>query len=1004
MEPLSALGFAVNILTLVELSAKLLSKGNAIFKSANGTLEENDRLDVIATRLRDLTTELERSIGTTEDQNELALIAISRSCTEISHQILQKLARLAICGSITRFKSYRQALKSKVMDSTPDLYMDCFPKYANRQKVDANASEQALLFGNLISSHKDGLDSQLKAHGTTQGMLAYENEKTRQVITAAIFQMAQWGLAARYPKGISISYHEAKKQASRLSPTSIIESLAFPMQQDRFEGIPEAYSRTFEWVWQDKGPFTPVSHDLARWLQQGDGLFWISGKPGSGKSTFMKYISQDCRTMQHLYSWVQGGQFVFSKFFFWKGGSVLQRSQNGLLRSLLYSALRQYPSLVVAILPEKLEKVEQVLADHLYESQLDAGSLTTFSLPPKLRYELEAWPLSELSEAFYKLLHQTTVNVKSFFLVDGLDEYDGDHSEIVRLFQKASSSSTVKICMSSRPLNVYERAFDTLPGFRIQDLTEKDIRLYVSEKIQQSSEILQLSGRQRHHSEQLIQNIVSKASGVFLWVALVVKSLLEGFTNNDTMSDLQKRLDLLPPDLEDLYRHMINKIDPIYRPRASRFFQIVSHTDHALLTLLLSLADEEDVNRPLTAKIELMPETEQFQRVREIDARTRSVCAGLLEVHHKDPSYSTVHFMHRTVFDFFARTDIRDMLREFTAGTPFQADVAILGSCILELKWLIKQPSSATECSRFWDTVQQGLLVASNADTEGSNLTVDLMDEFDRVATYHWSSCIKDNPKLNHETGHWTNWMPKEYDPSNVFLKNTFISHTVRYQLTSYLRNKGQADPLILHQAPNGRPLLSVAIPPLQFTGFQVPPAPQTPSLTVVEILLESGADPNEPYLGQSPWQNALQQVCGFQPSPLHSLPSTTLHFGQTWTRIFDIMLYYGASIDAEISTGNGGGGGGSGVRSVLSVVSDVLLVLDPVGARELQRKLVAQGAMYRCQAGTGETEIRVGTPGVGARRDGLQARLRVPYRLRSIVPEDGARLNLYLAARSSGR
>lgn len=112
MEPLSALGFAVNILTLVELSAKLLSKGNAIFKSANGSLEENDRLGVIATRLRDLTTELEKSIGTTLDHNELALIAISRSCMEISHQISQKLAHLAVCGSITRFKSYRQALKS----------------------------------------------------------------------------------------------------------------------------------------------------------------------------------------------------------------------------------------------------------------------------------------------------------------------------------------------------------------------------------------------------------------------------------------------------------------------------------------------------------------------------------------------------------------------------------------------------------------------------------------------------------------------------------------------------------------------------------------------------------------------------------------------------------------------------------------------------------------------------------------------------------------------------
>jgi ankyrin repeat protein len=112
MDPVSALSLAGNILQFVELSAKLVSKGNAIFNSANGTLEENDRLEVVSSRLREHSLDLGRSISTPHTQNELALVAICRSCIDIVDELLQKLSCLAVQGNITRFKSYRQALKS----------------------------------------------------------------------------------------------------------------------------------------------------------------------------------------------------------------------------------------------------------------------------------------------------------------------------------------------------------------------------------------------------------------------------------------------------------------------------------------------------------------------------------------------------------------------------------------------------------------------------------------------------------------------------------------------------------------------------------------------------------------------------------------------------------------------------------------------------------------------------------------------------------------------------
>lgn len=63
---------------------------------------------------------------------------------------------------------------------------------------------------------------------------------------------------------------------------------------------------------------------------------------------------------------------------------------------------------------------------------------------------------------------------------------------------------------------------------------------------------------QRHDFEKELCN---KAQGVSLWVKLVVRSLVDGVSNSDRMADLRARLELLPADLEEFYRHMMAKTE-----------------------------------------------------------------------------------------------------------------------------------------------------------------------------------------------------------------------------------------------------------------------------------------------------------------------------------------------------------------------------------------------------------------------------------------------------------
>src|ERR1700712_3244536 len=112
MDALTALGLAANVIQFVDFAASILSKGNTIRKSADGALKENTQLRSISSRMQTLTADLERSIHNPFTQNDQALKAICSSCFEIATELNLKLSTLTARGGISRFKSYRQALKS----------------------------------------------------------------------------------------------------------------------------------------------------------------------------------------------------------------------------------------------------------------------------------------------------------------------------------------------------------------------------------------------------------------------------------------------------------------------------------------------------------------------------------------------------------------------------------------------------------------------------------------------------------------------------------------------------------------------------------------------------------------------------------------------------------------------------------------------------------------------------------------------------------------------------
>jgi len=108
--------------------------------------------------------------------------------------------------------------------------------------------------------------------------------------------------------------------------------------------IAKAHMTTYEWIFTNPDVETETRpYDSFRaWLQGGRGIYWISGKPGSGKSTLMKFITNHENTRIMLQKWSGSKQHVVASFFFWRAGTSMQRSYTGLLRTLLSEILEQH--------------------------------------------------------------------------------------------------------------------------------------------------------------------------------------------------------------------------------------------------------------------------------------------------------------------------------------------------------------------------------------------------------------------------------------------------------------------------------------------------------------------------------------------------------------------------------------------------------------------------------------------------------------------------------------
>lgn len=186
--------------------------------------------------------------------------------------------------------------------------------------------------------HASSYDSQREAERQKEGptQYAYQNNSaggSSRVHFGPSYQHYEYHAPVYYHSD-QAAFGEHRPQNSAVRREDVLDSFRYEGMDDHYLTIQPAYANTCQWLLNQD--------EYANWfdmrkLSDYHGFLWIKGKPGTGKTTLMKFAYQHARNSL--------GDRTLMSFFFNARRGGLECSTEGMYRSLLYQLLETIPRL-----------------------------------------------------------------------------------------------------------------------------------------------------------------------------------------------------------------------------------------------------------------------------------------------------------------------------------------------------------------------------------------------------------------------------------------------------------------------------------------------------------------------------------------------------------------------------------------------------------------------------------------------------------------------------------
>ncbi|KXX80367.1 Protein SERAC1 [Madurella mycetomatis] len=400
-----------------------------------------------------------------------------------------------------------------------------------RHEFGPMAQEQNWIIHSFQEQVGVGLLSNQKVVDDTSSYLNVQDIETTEHIRRNHMEMCRFmGLDDVEYKKVAAALHRITMTVSR-KPTAmrqlalseeqkreLLDSLRFDQIDARQMTIKKAHIQTCKWLLETSEYLDWLNPSK---LSEHHGFLWIKGKPGTGKSTLMKFALANARKNMK--------DSVVISFFFNARGDDLEKSTAGLYRSLLLQLLERLP-------------VFQDVFNSLGLRAWNGG-----------RHQWSIESLKVLFEEVVQGLGEMSVTC----FIDALDECDeGQIRDMISFFghvgeltTKANPPIRFLVCLSSRHyphITIAKGLGLVLEG---HEEHSKDIAKYLNSELK--------IGRSKL-AEQIRTDLQEKASGIFMWVVLVTQ-ILNKEHDGGRIHALRRRLRDIPGDLHELFRDILKR-------------------------------------------------------------------------------------------------------------------------------------------------------------------------------------------------------------------------------------------------------------------------------------------------------------------------------------------------------------------------------------------------------------------------------------------------------------
>ncbi|KAK4200340.1 hypothetical protein QBC40DRAFT_280073 [Triangularia verruculosa] len=683
MDPVTTIGLVSGVLTFLTFGTAVVKGAVGIHQSSNGVLEGIKSSEDAARELKRLATRLRPPHSSNlNGQDDLCVLA-DECCSQVE-KLVALLEDLKPDDHKSKRRSLWASLKNKLHEKERNDLEGKLKGFRDRLQLQLVA---------VMRTSLEELVTLVKANAVNTEDLQQSICQLKQgVEIAGLSDSAKSQIRSLLTDLLTAP----DKFMTGIAQHRIIDALAFPDMHGRHDSIERAHAQTFRWLmyydatddeaimkklwWLDreealveakKAPRFKAHKRFTNWLKSGNGIFHISGKLGSGKSTLMKYLGDEAKKSKYLQTWACGRKLVFAQFYFWRhGAEPLQRSLDGLRRTLLCEVLRQYPELIPTVLPSQWKGSKAL--------SLQASPLL-WHVPPSPSNILPPLPhisQDEVEDAFALLVN--SIGSERYrelcfcFFIDGLDEFESrgrnDYTAMAKLLNEwmtnGSSANGIKICVSSRDYNAFQDAFLEERRLHLHDLTRIDIEVVVRHDLHQ------ISGSPGFDS--LVHDILQAAQGIFQWVTAVVRYAREQISSGiDNAEELRADVKNLPTETFALYKEVLKRLpDATTRRRAYRTLAMVLEANRLGLRLSVdaySFFRNYEADRSFSMRDSVPGAATSDSEQRGIKL-LRGCSGGLFEpfaVHGRAqdcerPKFQSIRFTHRSVADFLASNGIQE--------------------------------------------------------------------------------------------------------------------------------------------------------------------------------------------------------------------------------------------------------------------------------------------------------------------------------------------------------